>query len=67
MVKNEKKFLLRTVVAKVVESKELLLAMQKWVCTKILHHAKNHTVLEVVGIKSDRCSANYWARRDWDC
>ena len=19
------------------------------------------------GIKSDRCSANYWARRDWDC
>jgi len=19
------------------------------------------------GIKSDRCSANYWARRDWSC
>ena len=19
------------------------------------------------GIKSDRCSANYWARRDWNC
>jgi len=19
------------------------------------------------GIKSDRCSANYWARKDWDC
>jgi hypothetical protein len=47
MVRNEKKSLLKTVVAKVVESKGLLLAMPKWVCTRIPHQEKNHTVLEV--------------------
>ena len=67
MVRNEKKFSLRTVVVKVVESKELLLAMQKWGCTKTAHPEKKSYCARSGGIKSDRCSANYWARRDWSC
>ena len=52
MVKNAKKFLLKTVVAKAVELKELLLVINKWGCTKTAHPEKNHIALEVAELKA---------------
>ena len=52
MVKNVKKFLLKIAAAKVIELKELLLAIKKWVCIKTAHPEKKVIALEVAELKA---------------
>jgi hypothetical protein len=51
MVKNVKKFLLKIAAAKVIELKELPLAIKKWGCTKTAHLEKKVIALEVAVLK----------------